>query len=115
MKLQTSIPPRRDGTVRVPADNGETFVFTPDESGELTADVTCEPTIKRLLAGGLFFPADPADFDAALKLAQPPPPAAEDPPADSDDDPIKPIALPVEANTPPVPLRAGKKSKKADE
>lgn len=115
MKLQTSIPPRRDGTVRVLADNGETFVFAPDESGELTADVTCEPTIKRLLAGGMFFPADPADFDAALIMAQPQAPATEEAPVDADDDPIDPNALPVEANTPPVPARAGKRAKKADE
>lgn len=116
MKLQTSILPRADGTVIVEADGGRAFTFKPDDSGELTADVDCEATVARLLAGGHFFPADPSDFDAALSLSKTQTSADEDsPPADDDEDPIDPNALPIEANTPPVPARAGKKPKRADE
>lgn len=92
MKLATSIPPRRDGTVRAAGMTGREYTFTsvpPD--GELVADVDHDDDLVLLLATGHFYPADPADFDVALaKLPvgqgdppQPtpaPPPTVEAPP-----------------------------------
>lgn len=111
MKLQTSIPPRRDGTVRVLLDNGETVVFANDGTDELVAEVTCEASIARLLAGKQFFPVDPADFDVALKLAKSLEPKKQ---VDEDDDePIDASAPPIEAYTPPA--RTIRRAKKANE
>jgi hypothetical protein len=105
MKLQTSIPARRDGTVRVLGQDRQTYVFAAGPDGELIGDVTDEATIAFLLAGGLFWPADPEDFDAALSLAKKSEPADDEP--DDDDEPSM-DALPVEAETPPAPKRARK-------
>lgn len=69
MKLLTSIPPRRDGTVIVTAKDGTRCVFTPGESGELVGEVQDERTLAELLNGGLFFPADPADYDKAMQMS----------------------------------------------
>jgi hypothetical protein len=101
MKLQTSIPARRDGTVRVLGQDRQTYVFAAGPDGELIGDVTDEATIAFLLAGGLFWPANPEDFDAALSLAK-----QAEPVEDDDEDGMD--ALPVEAETPPAPKRARK-------
>lgn len=69
MKLQTSIKPRRDGTVRVVGLNGETYVFERDNEGEMSADVPHDATVAHLLDGGLFWPADEEDHSKALSLA----------------------------------------------
>lgn len=84
MKLLTSIPPRRDGTVTVTAKDGTRCVFQPGEGGELVGEVEHEPTVAELLKGGLFFPADPADYDKALALGNTLLPAGDD--DDEDDD-----------------------------
>ena len=112
MKLQTSIIPRRDGTVRVLGDDGETYVFTADEGGVLTAEIPHEPTVARLLLLGTFMPFDEADFEHAGELAAQAEGTDEDADQDDDDDDEVGLnALPVEANTPPAPKpkRAGKK------
>jgi hypothetical protein len=128
MRLQTAIQPRRDGTVRVSGEAGQTFIFSADQDGDLTCDVDCEATVARLLAGGQFYPANPEDFDAALALSEKAaaekaaaeralsganPVDPDDDDDDDDDDPVDPQALPVEANTPPVPARATKNKKAA--
>lgn len=67
MRLATSITARRDGTVRAAGMAGRSYTFTstpPD--GELVADVDDDADLALLLATGHFYPADPADFDAAL-------------------------------------------------
>jgi hypothetical protein len=70
MKLQTSIKPRRDGTVRVLGKDSQTYVFAPGHDKELTCDVSDADTIAFLLGGGLFWPADPDDFQTALSLTK---------------------------------------------
>lgn len=106
MKLQTSIPPRRDGTITVIAKDGQRIVFAAGPDGELVGDVTDEPTVAELLDGGLFFPANPADFDAALALTG----AGADDDDDNegtDDESVN--ALPIESNTPPAPPKPAAK------
>lgn len=83
MKLLTSIPPRRDGTVIVTAKDGTRCVFEPGEGGELVGEVADELTVAELLNGGMFFPADPADYDKALALSNAHMPGGDD---DGDDD-----------------------------
>lgn len=109
MKLQTSIAPRRDGTVVVRTGSGASFVFSPDASGALVGEVACEDTAAALLAGGHFFPADPADGEAALALVRRVADDDSDDDGDDDDDEAdQASALPVEANTPPAPARVRK-------
>ncbi len=68
MKLVTLIPPRRDGTVIV-REGADTFVFTPDERGDLVCDVPIVGGLAaRLLAGGMFEPADADDHESAARL-----------------------------------------------
>jgi hypothetical protein len=68
MKLQTDIRPRRDGTVIVRSADGQTFAFAPDGHGELVGEVDDDAVVEQLLAGGLFFPAEP-DAEAAAEAA----------------------------------------------
>lgn len=107
MKLQTSIKPRRDGTVKVTGQDRQTYVFVADESsGDLSCDVGDTATVASLLAGGEFWPANMEDHDAALALAVAG--DEDDEPADGDDlaDDVGDInAMPLEANTPPVARR----------
>ena len=103
MKLQTSIKPRRDGTLRVSGQDSQTFVFAPGPDGELVCDVTDEALVAQLIGTDNFWPADPDDYDAALKLAS----AESDDGADDSDDVDSESdpalnALPVEAETPPA-------------
>jgi hypothetical protein len=110
MKLQTSIKPRRDGTVRAQGLDGVTYVFTPGEDGELTADVTDEATVAFLLRTQNFWPADPEDAERAMDLVKSNESDGEDGEDESEDEDDEPSvdALPVEANTPPAPKRARK-------
>lgn len=99
MKLSTSIPPRRDGTVRVEGLDKRTYLFMTDDSGELVGEVSHEPTVAFLLQGGLFYPADPGDYDAALRLAGT---GDDDGDVDGDhDEEQDENAPPIEAGTPP--------------
>ena len=101
MKLQTSIKPRKDGRVLATGANGKTYIFASDDNGDLVGDVEHEPTIAMLLRTELFTPVDDGDFAAAIELtAEVPDPDELDPDDESDPD-----ALPVEANTPPAPVR----------
>ena len=118
MKLQTSIPPRRDGTVRVLGLDRQTYVFVAGEDGELTGEVTDEATVAFLLESQNFWPADPEDAERALDLVKKPATeggeqGGDDDKDDEDDEDGEdgegaPPALPVEANTPPAPKRARK-------
>lgn len=81
MKLQTTIAPRRDGTVIVRGHKGQEFKFTPDDHEELTCDVSDELLVAKLLASGNFFPADEADFAVATALVQ----SATEPPVEPDE------------------------------
>lgn len=103
MKLQTSIQPRRDGTLKVSGQDRQTYEFAPGPDGELTGDVADEALVAQLLSTGNFWPADPEDIDSALKLVNDS--DAEDP---EDDPDAAADGLPVEAGTPPAPRRAGK-------
>ena len=103
MKLQTSIQPRRDGTLNVQGLDGQAYTFLPDADGVLTGDVTHEPTVAHLLGTGNFYPEDPEDFDSALRLADPGG-ADEDAEVDGEDEDMPADAMPVEANSPLKPL-----------
>lgn len=106
MKLHTSIPPRRDGTVKVTGQDSQTYVFEVDADGELSCDVTDEATLAWMLGTDNFYPADPADAEAAADLV-----VGQDEEIDEGDDPDEgdeSAALPVEAETPPSPKRARK-------
>ena len=70
MKLQTNIPPRRDGTVAVLGQDRQTYVFAADDEGLLSADVADEATVTALLATGNFWPADADDAEQALALVK---------------------------------------------
>lgn len=104
MKLITSIIPRRDGTVRVQGDNGETFVFERGAGGEMTGDVSDDATVARLIAGRLFWPAHAEDYDTAAAIA-----SGDDDAQDHEADADAPAPLPLEANTPPVRRKPGPK------
>lgn len=117
MKLQTSIPARLDGTVLIETPEGSSFTFTANAQGDLEADVTDESVAAKLLASGNFWPADPADQDRALALAQAalPKPQAQDEEPEADDTTIEvtPGGLPDEANTPPAPTAKARTAKAA--
>lgn len=107
MKLITTIAPRRDGVVRATGPDGTAWVFERDADGDLSCDVTDDAAVAALLMTENFHPANPDDFDAALRLAEEARGPSEAPDEDEDDDEVV-DALPVEANTPPVPVRAAK-------
>ena len=109
MKLETSIKPRRDGVVLVTGDDGVKYTFAPDADGVLVCDIPHEPTVARLLALGMFVPADEADLahaDQLLSQTQEPEDGDDD--GDDEDGEGDINALPVEANTPPTPKRRKK-------
>lgn len=116
MKLATTIPPRRDGTVIARGATGEAHVFRRGDSGDLECDVTDLDLVASLLSGGLFYPVDPADYDAALRLsgdvgadadADGDSDADADADADGDGDGEDDVGggQPIEAETPPKPRR----------
>ena len=126
MKLNTSIQPRRSGTVLARVA-GAVIEFTPGEDGELSADVVDPLAVVELLDTGNFYPANEADYDAALLLARNAAgqalgdgageddlDAADDGDGDGGDDVPNLMALPVEANTPPAHAPGkGKRARKA--
>ena len=118
MKLATTIPPRRDGTVIARGATGEAHVFRRGDSGDLECDVTDLDLVASLLSGGLFYPVDPADYDAALRLSgdvgadadadgDSDADADADADADGDGDGEDDVGggQPIEAETPPKPRR----------
>jgi len=114
MKLATTIPPRRDGTVIARGATGEAHVFRRGDSGDLECDVTDLDLVASLLSGGLFYPVDPADYDDALRLsgdvgADGDGDGEDDADADGDGDGDGEDDVgggqPIEAETPPKPRR----------
>lgn len=103
MKLLTSIPPRRDGTVNATGLDGVVYKFERNADGELACEIEHQPTVAYLLEGGLFFPADAADYEAAIALTADPEDLDE---SDELDDGGN--GLPIEANTPPAPAKPRK-------
>jgi len=131
MLLQTSIKPRRDGTVAVTGVDGARLVFAPNAAGELECEVAHEPTIAQLFSTQNFYPASEEDYQLALALSsaatepgeesEPADPGEPDPAAlasktddalDLPDDVGDMNAMPVEAQTPPqtAPDRAARKN-----
>lgn len=114
MKLETTVPLRRDGTVIVTGLDKQRYVFKPEpESGLVVCDIAHEPTVAHLLNFGNFFPADEADHEAANRLLDglvPVDDDADDPDDDEDDDEIDLNALPVEAGTPPASMPTAAKA-----
>lgn len=97
---------------------GEAHVFRRGDSGDLECDVTDLDLVASLLSGGLFYPVDPADYDAALRLsgdvgadadadADGDSDADADADADGDGDGEDDVGggQPIEAETPPKPRR----------
>lgn len=112
MKLQTSIQPRRDGTVKVVGQDQKTYVFEADADGELSCDISDMPTVSALLSGGLFWPANQEDHDAALaavETTRDDDEGEDGKDGDDGDDDLSDEALvgalPIEANTPLAPAR----------
>lgn len=98
MRLETTIQPRKDGTVSLTLD-GRSYVFKPDEYGRLIANIDAPEDVSYLLArGDDFLPADEDDLQSFLAApadaAQPESPDAR--PEDDDDDPVNLDAPPIE-------------------
>lgn len=116
MKLHTSIPPRRDGTVKVTGQESQNiYVFEADADGELSCEVTHEGDLAWMLGTDNFYPADPADAEKAVSLVNAAEAESEGEPGepgdeDENDDDAPMDALPVEANTPPA-RKSAKKAK----
>ncbi len=69
MKLETTIKPRKDGSVKVAVPSGGSYAFTPDKDGCLTCEVQDDADIAFLLDTGNFHPADEADHQEAIDIA----------------------------------------------
>ena len=97
MKIETSIKPRRDGTVRVNAPD-EVVVFSHDENGVMVAEVENDQTIAFLLSrADDFIPADDADFEVANSLLSQGIDGDDDPSdPDDDEEPVDMNAAPIE-------------------
>ena len=113
MILNTSISPRRDGTVVARGRAGNEYVFRADQDGLLACEVGDQADAVALLETGMFYPADEADFQAALALTEGHlgDDSVDDDGDDGDEgdgDDGNDTALPLEANTPPAPARARK-------
>lgn len=109
MKLLTTIPARRDGTLSVTGADGAVYDGIKNAFGDIEFDIPCELTVASLLAGGKFYPADEDDFDAAETLLA----GGEDDGEDNDvDSGAASEALPIEANTPPSTAKPKNASKK---
>ena len=103
MLLQTTIKPRRDGTVTVEGAKKK-FIFQADANGDLVCEVDDEALVVALLKGEQFMPVNEEDFGIAIELTQKGaeeddddlPVGDGDGPDDEDDDPVDPNALPLE-------------------
>ena len=119
MKIETVIPLRKDGTVKVTAPGGASYLFALDDQGRVVHDVEDQADIAWMLSLGDFFPAEEGDFDAAIAMTgaagvEPTPEqlaAMDDAELDDEgDDPATLDAAPIEE---PTPVVSGKKSRKA--
>lgn len=70
MKLETTIKPRKDGTVKVAVPSGGSYAFTPDSEGCLCCEVTDEKDVAYLVGLGDFYPTNEGDYEAALNMAK---------------------------------------------
>ena len=98
MKIETSIKPRRDGTVNVNTPDG-VVVFRANEYGVMEADVESAQAQAFLLArADDFIPSDDADFEVANSLLTQGTGGDDDPDDDPDDDQddVAPNAAPIE-------------------
>lgn len=66
MKLGTDLQPRLGGEINATTAAGKEYIFMPDASGALVAEVTDEEDIGFLLDTGNFYPADEKDISAGL-------------------------------------------------
>lgn len=94
MQIETSIPPRRDGTVIATGPSGTKTVFT-DTDGRLLAEVTDPVDLAYLLANPNFFPAEEEDFVQAESIIR-----EESGIDDLPDDVGDENAAPIEVKTP---------------
>lgn len=114
MKLETTILPRRDGTVRVSIGDAD-YTFSPDASGALVADVPNDEHVAQLIHLGDFLPADEADFERAAKMTGSASTGDGADDSDDEDEDVDPNAAPIEepasavAAKPQKPVAARKK------
>jgi len=109
MKIETSIKPRRNGTLNVVTPGGKVIVFSA-LGGRLTAEVADAADVQFLLGMSDFLPADEDDFAMASALIRGeagPQELGDDLPDDDGDE----NAAPVETATAPKPGKYTKKSK----
>ena len=108
MKLETSIPPRRDGTVLVRFGNDILYTFAADADGALTCEVGDDAHVAVLLNTGNYYPADPESYKAAAALTAGDADEEDDDAGDADEeDDDAGDGMPVESNT---PTKAGRKT-----
>lgn len=70
MKLETTIKPRRDGTVTAKCPGGGVYIFGADVDGApCSCEVTDERDIEFLIGTGNFYPADDGDYEAVLRIS----------------------------------------------
>lgn len=106
MKLETTINPRKDGTVLARFGKEVLYTFAPGDDGALTCDVDNDEHVAFLLNTGNFYPADAESFEEAAALvagdeAVEVPGDEGEPPADDEGDENAPL---IE-----VPAKPGKK------
>ena len=111
MKIETSIKPRRNGTLNVVTPGGKVIVFSA-LGGRMTAEVADSADVQFLLGMSDFLPADEDDFAMASALIRGE--AGPDELGDADDlldDDGDENAAPVETATAPKPGKYTKKPK----
>lgn len=112
MKIETSIKPRRNGTLNVVTPGGQVIVFSAQDDARLTAEVADAADVQFLLGMSDFLPADEDDFAMASALIRGE--AGLDDLSDGDDlpdDDGDENAAPVETATAPKPGKYTKKTK----
>lgn len=67
MLLETTIKPRRDGTVIARMD-GDTYTFTAGEDGTLSCEVSDDAHVALLVGTENFYPANSDDFALTVSL-----------------------------------------------
>lgn len=85
MKLETTILPRRDGTV-ISRVGDVMYVFSPDASGVLACEVDDDAHVALLIDSGNFYPASSEDYERASELMRAEPETTEPDSQGADDD-----------------------------
>ena len=105
MKLETTIIPRKDGTVIVSL-GATKYVFVADDFGAMSCDVEDMTDVACLMNLGEFHPANPEDYEIAADLVDATK-RDDDPDNEGEDDPDP------DMNAPPIeesaPARGAKK------